>query len=133
MSPVAPFILDPTQAAEFEKIEAPELAITNKTLKEALDTVGGYIHGIPRLVPDADGKLRQIHYDMLGGTEEAALSDPKYKPITNIYTQSVEDYATELDSPSENLVNTIDVAEPFAYPYPTLHTATQYSGRSRGQ
>lgn len=106
-----PFKLDPTQAAEFEKIESPELAITNKTLKEALDIVGGYIHGIPRLVRGADGELNTIKFDMLGSTERAALNDPRWGYITQIYSQGIEDYVTELDSSVENLVNSIEPAE----------------------
>lgn len=106
-----PFVLDPTQAAEFEKIESPELAITNKTLKEALDIVGGYIHGIPRLVRGEDGELNTIKFDMLGGTEKAALNDPQWGYITQIYAQGIEDYVTEIDSSVNNLVNSIDPAE----------------------
>lgn len=130
--PEPPYILDPAQAAEFEKTEAPEFYITNKTLKEALDIVGGFIHGVPRLRPDANGKLRVIHFDMLGGTDKAALSDPQYLPITNIYTQSIEDYATELVSPTDNLVNSIDpaegtITEPFAGGYVSTRSEDIYA------
>lgn len=122
----SPFVLDPTQAAEFEKIESPELAITNKTLKEALDIVGGFIHGIPRLVRGADGELNTIKFDMLGGTERAALNDPRWGYITQIYSQGVEDYVTELDSSVNNLVNSIDPVEgSVTEPYRSGFTSTR--------
>ncbi len=101
--------LNDRQAAEFEKIESPEFAFTNMTLKEILDQIGGYIHGIPRM--EYEGNKRVIYYDMLGGTKKAALSDPRYKYIAETRSQNIEDYATQLDSTVENFVNTIDSGE----------------------
>ena len=101
--------LNDKQAAEFEKIESPEFAFTNMTLKEILDQIGGYIHGIPRM--EYEGDKRVIYYDMLGGTKKAALSDPRYKYIAETRSQNIEDYATQLDSTVENFVNTIDSGE----------------------
>ena len=109
--------LNAEQAAKFEKIPAPEFAITNKTLKEALDIVGSYIHGVPKLRDDTP-EFTEIYFDMLGGTERAILSDPKYPYITRLFATDIENYATELDTKVENLVNSIDpnegsVTEPF--------------------
>lgn len=69
--------LDPKQAEEFSKIEAPEFAFTKHTLREILDQIGGYIHGMPRLVRGEDGKIDTIRYSMYGGTEKAVLSMTK--------------------------------------------------------
>lgn len=69
--------LDPKQAEEFSKIEAPEFAFTKHTLREILDQIGGYIHGMARLVRGEDGKIDTIRYSMYGGTEKAVLSMTK--------------------------------------------------------
>lgn len=112
LASVAPkFKLDPAQREMFAKIEAPEFAFTKKTLKEILDAIGGFIHGIPRLVRGESGELDTIHYDMLGGTSRARLSDPKFSYVTEIRSHNIENYATELDSSVDNFVNTLDPSE----------------------
>ncbi len=122
------FFLDPAQAEEFEKIEAPEIVITGKNLREALDIVGGYIHAQFRLIKGKSGLYDTVHFDKLGGTEKAKLSDPRYNYacITQIYNQGVEDYVTELDSTVDNLVNSIDPAEgSVTEPYDGGYTSTR--------
>ncbi|MDE6398994.1 MAG: hypothetical protein K2L51_06710, partial [Clostridiales bacterium] len=115
----------------FEKIEAPEFAFTNSTLKEVLDQIGGYIHGIPRL------RGNTIYYDMLGGTEQAIVADPKYKYISNMYSQDVESYCTALDSTVDNLVCLTDpaqgtITEPANGGSKTLRTETVYARIDEG-
>lgn len=105
------FHLDENQVNEFENILAPEFAFTKCTLKEILDQIGGFIHGIPQLILSERGEFDTIRYDMLGGTKKAALSDPRYKYIAETRSQNIEDYATQLDSTVENFVNTIDSGE----------------------
>ena len=63
------FHLDASQHDIFNKIQSPEFFFTKKSLKEILDQIGGFIHGVPRLVIGDSGKFDTIHYDMLGGTE----------------------------------------------------------------
>lgn len=126
------YILDATQAAEFEQISAPEFAFTNMTLKEILDQIGGYIHGIPRLIRGESGKLDTIHFDMLGGTNTAPLSDDKHPYVTQILSHNIENYATELDSTIENLVNTLDrgegaITEPIAGGFRTTRCEEAYA------
>ncbi len=128
------FKLDPTQAVEFEKIESPEFAFTGLTLKGILDQIGGFIHGVPRLIRGASGKLDTVHYDMLGETEQALLADPKFdgQCVTLIKTHNIENYATELDSTAENLTNTLDpqegaTIEPYKGGFKTVRSEEQYS------
>lgn len=45
------FILDATLYDKLDKIKSPEFNFTNSTLFEALNQIGGYIHAIPRLIP----------------------------------------------------------------------------------
>ncbi|WP_438846880.1 hypothetical protein [Anaerocaecibacter muris] len=128
------FKLDPAQAVEFEKIESPEFAFTGLTLKGILDQIGGFIHGVPRLIRGASGKLDTVHYDMLGETEQALLADPKFdgQCVTLIKTHNIENYATELDSTAENLTNTLDpqegaTIEPYKGGFKTVRSEEQYS------
>lgn len=123
--------LHDAQREELSKIEAPEFAFSKCTLKEALDQIGGYIHGIPRLTILTED-LKVISFDMLGGTEQAILADPQYPYISNRVSQTIEDYATKLDSTVDNLVNILDVqegviTEPYSGGYKTVRTEEAYA------
>lgn len=123
--------LDPAQAADLEKIDAPEFAFTQNTLREILDQIGGFIHGIPRLIKGGSGKYDTIHYDMLGGMDEAEISKINRHYITEIHSQTIEDYVTELDSTVENLVNTLGngdglITEPYVGGFQTVRSEETY-------
>ncbi|MDE6618522.1 MAG: hypothetical protein K2K13_05820 [Clostridiales bacterium] len=131
------FMLDPAQAAEFEKILAPEFAFTKCTLKEILDQIGGFIHGIPRLIRGESGELDTIHYDMLNGTEEALISSQNIHYISETHSQNIEDYVTELDSTVDNLVNTLNsgegaVTEPYAGGFKSVRSEEAYARIEEG-
>ena len=99
LASVAPrFKLNDAQHAEFSEIEAPEFTFTNCTLKEILDQIGGYIHGIPRLIGNV------IYYDMLGGTKQSELYTKKIPYASNRYSQDIESYCSSLDSTVDNLI-----------------------------
>lgn len=122
--------LNAAQAEEFANIEAPEFAFTNLTLRECLDQIGGFIHGMARL--RIENGERVIYYDMLGLQNKAKLSDPKYPCIYEIKSQSLESYATELDSAVENLVTILDrnegaVTEPYAGGFKSVRSEEQYA------
>lgn len=124
------FKLDPAQAVEFEKIESPEFAFTGLTLKGILDQIGGFIHGVPHLIRGESGWLDTVHYDMLGGTNPCLIGDTPY--ISEIHSQNIENYATELDSTAENLTNTLDpqegaTIEPYKGGFKTVRSEEQYS------
>lgn len=130
---------DSGQHLLFSKIEAPEFAFTKCTLKEILDQIGGYIHGIPSLIRGESGMFDTIHFDMLGGTEEALLADPKYdgEYVTLIKTHNIENYATDLDSTADNLVNTLDSAEgstvePYSNGFKTVRSEEAYARIEEG-
>lgn len=123
--------LNGEQAAEFEKITAPEFAFTKSTLKEILDQIGGFIHGIPRL------KNGEIYFDMLGGTKVAMLSGNDRSLVLNAQSQNIESYCTRLDSSVDNLVNILDetqgvIVEPCADAYKTVRTETIYARIEEG-
>jgi hypothetical protein len=125
------FKLNAEQHAEFEKIEAPEFAFTNCTLKEILNQIGGYIHGIPRL------KGNTIYYDMLGGTKQAKLYTTNHPYATKRFAQDIESYCSSLDSTVDNLVCLTDreqgtITEPYYNGYKTVRTETVYARVEEG-
>lgn len=86
--------------------DAPELTVTNATLREALDEVGKCIGAITRLrleYGEGNGWSYLIDFDYLCKNEKADLSE--LGNSTEIYrSQSCEDYCTALDATASNLV-----------------------------
>lgn len=118
------FHLNAAQAEEFAKIEVPEMHFTNCTLREALQTVGSYIHGEPRLHGN------EISFDMYGGNEKTNVPFSEY--IAKSFQQSIDSAITSVDSTVDNLVSTIGYAkgvtvEPYAGGYKTVRTETLYT------
>lgn len=118
------FHLNAVQAAEFAKIEVPEMHFTNCTLREALQTVGSYIHGEPRLHGN------EISFDMYGGNEKTDVPFSEY--VAKSFQQSIDSAITSVDSTVDNLVSTIGYAkgvtvEPYAGGYKTVRTETLYA------
>ena len=118
------FHLNAEQAEQFDKIEMPEMHFTNCTLREALQTVGSYIHGEPRL------RGNEIIYDMYGGNEKTGVKFGRYASKT--YSQTIEGAITAVDSTVDNLVSTLGYAkgvtvEPYAGGYKTVRTETLYA------
>lgn len=95
------FTLDPVFAAKYVDVPAPEFSFTRQTLFEALLTVGGYIHAIPRL----NGTV--VTFDELGGDDEIDMSDFP-KQVYCDKTQNINDFSSTIDSPAQNLLNTQD-------------------------
>ena len=117
------FHLNATQAAEFEKIEMPEMHFSNSTLREALQTIGAFIHGEPRL------KGKEISFDMYGGDEKTDVDFTEY--AAKSYQRSIDNAVTSIDSTVDNLVSTTGYAqgvtvEPYAGGYKTVRTETLY-------
>lgn len=123
---VAPrFKLNAVQAAKFAEIEAPEFAFTNSTLREVLNQIGGYIHGMPRLIGN------EIYFDMYGGTKQAKLYTDKIPYASNTYSQDVESYCTGLDSTVDNMVCLTDpvqgsITDPYYNGYKTVRAEDTY-------
>lgn len=123
------FKLNAEQAAKFEKIETPEFQFTQSTLREVLQGIGAYIHGEPRLIGDT------IYYDMYGSDELNSVKYQKYAKLSA--SQSIEDYATALDSTVDNFVNTLDtpyatMTEPYKGGYKTVRTEKTFARIEEG-
>lgn len=127
-------VLDETQAELFDKIYAPEMSFTQKTLRECLQDCGSIIHGEPRLTPiegATSAPYYTLTYDMYGGTETSDINVVPY--ITKTVSQVINGYCTSVDSNAQNLVNQLDylqgggtITEPYVDGYKTLRTETQY-------
>lgn len=116
------FILDDAQAESLDNIIAPEYAMTRMNLREQLKLVGGTIHAEPRIIDQIQnanakgGWQYVVGFDYFGQITESHLKD-RYCVSDEAYAD-INDYATELDTSVENLVNQLDwaqgvVAEPF--------------------
>ena len=126
------FHLNPKQAEQFSRIDAfdfidtPEFMLPSGTLKEDLDIIGGYIHGIPRL------NGNEVSFDMLGDTEQALLYKKNFPYCLNTFTQDIESYCSSLDSTVDNFACLLDdeqgtVTEPYNDGYKTVRTETVYA------
>jgi hypothetical protein len=118
------FTLNAEQAAQFESIETPEFNFTQSTLREILQEVGRYVHGEPRLRDNV------IYYDMYGSDEPTDVYYANY--AAQSFQQTVERYATNLDSNVDNFVNALGYArgvivEPYSGAYKTVQTETLYA------
>ena len=119
------------QAAQLDKILAPEMSFTKQTLRECLQDVGKVIHGEPRLTPkkDNDGWYYEVSYDMYASQEKSNIYTVPY--IKNTVSQIIDSYTSYLDSNAENLVNQLDkysgvIVEPYADGAKTLRTENTY-------
>lgn len=120
------YVFDSQQATKYANVLAPEFAFTRGTLFEALLTVGGYIHAIPRLVDEnrSDGALT-VKFDLLG--QDDVYSGTLPAPIYERYSWSGNEYCGALDSTVDNLLNTTDrtqgaVTEPSANTFRAVNT-----------
>ena len=120
------YVFDSEQAAKYANVLAPEFAFTRGTLFEALLTVGGFIHAIPRLVDEnrSDGALT-VKFDLLG--QDDVYSGTLPTTIYECSSWSGNEYCGALDSTVENLLNTTDrtqgaVTEPSADTFRAVNT-----------
>lgn len=120
------YVFDSEQATKYANVLAPEFAFTRGTLFEALLTVGGYIHAIPRLVDEnrSDGALT-VKFDLLG--QDDVYSGTLPAPIYERFSWSGNEYCGALDSTVDNLLNTTDrtqgaVTEPSANTFRAVNT-----------
>jgi hypothetical protein len=110
--------LDPLQAAELDKIYAPEFTMTQCNLREQLKVIGGYIHAEPRLLGGDDEitlgdgttvtRDRIIHFDSFD-TDEVGSVDAPY--VYNGVSHHINEYCTQIDTTASNIVNALDYAQ----------------------
>lgn len=125
--------------ALFTARNAPEFTFTRQTLREALQTIGGFIHAEPRLLYNSiTGEFDTITFDFFGEMEYAEYYDVnekadkllnEYNYEDKTFTWNIEQACNELDSYQENLVSRINrateaTAQPFLTGYQTLRAET---------
>ena len=111
------FKLDNEWAEKLEGVLAPEFSMTSANLREQLKQVGGFAHAEPRLKD-----FETITFDKYGDNEEITIDKPY---ISQGFGGSINDYAVQIDTYAENLVNAsseIAIVEPFAGGYRSLRT-----------
>lgn len=103
------FKLDATQAAELDKIIAPEFSMAQSTLREQLKVIGGYIHAEPRIsnvtVSPTTGRIEYtIKYDYYGRYSVANLPAAY---LRKEYAATLAEYCTRVHTNAVNLVNSL--------------------------
>ena len=114
------FSLNNEQALKYNEIEAPEMSISNSTLREALNVVGGYIHAEVRL----DNGV--IYFDEYSTNENAVI---KKRPVVESSSQSIEQFCSEIESNAQNLIpddkeQNGNIVEPYLFGYITPRAET---------
>ena len=92
-----------SQAEKYDKVLAPEFAMTKQTLREQLKQVGGFIHAEPRLNNGV------IYFDEYGKGELSPIKNKRH--ISKQLSQDINEYCSSLDSQADNLVNRLDYAK----------------------
>lgn len=128
------FFIDPEQVETLQSITAPEFPMIQKTLFEALLTVGNFIHAIPRCLYPTEERLAAlvqkygnsvatdtvngiIHFDFLGGSDVYELPDNAQLVWENELSYC-DEYCDEIDATVNNLVCTTSEDEAvITYPY----------------
>lgn len=124
------YTLDPVIAAKFKNMPAPEFFLPRMTLFEALLTVGGYIHGIPRLDwNETTDEPDTITFDLLGLDDHWDFTAHRANHTALVIgyqdSYSGDDYCGAFDSYVDNMVNTQDptqgsIVEPSANGWKTV-------------
>lgn len=100
------YTLNPAIAERFKNVQSPEFYLPQGTLWEALLAVGGYIHGIPRLLWNEEtDKPDIITFDMLG---ETVGKDVTARVAAYTETIRADQYCDKIDSVVQNVLNTRD-------------------------
>ena len=97
------FILNQEQSNLFENIISPEFNFTQNNLREILKEIGSYIDSEPRLENGV------IYFDKYVQSEYSTIKTKPYSLCTA--NQNVEQFANQIDSSVQNLVNQISYAE----------------------
>ncbi len=122
-------IIKGSLADRLNQITAPEFTFTKQTLRECLQAIGGFIHGEPRLTIAQDGNgvyFFQVTFDMYGQTK--IWKGANKRAVKKTFFNTVDTYASYVDTSAENIVNKITddengvITEPYANGAKTVRT-----------
>lgn len=93
---------------KYKDVRAPEFHITRATMWEALKTVAGHVHCIPRLIWNEEtNRYDTVIFDELGGTEQCVLKARfKNDTVARDLNKTLDSYCGQIESYVDNLVNT---------------------------
>lgn len=117
-----------TQAAKYEKIQAPEFTMTQSTLREQLKVIGSYIHAEPWL--DEYNVIHFLEYGVQKQVQkQSGIAGSPY--ISNTLKTDINQYCTDIKSNAQNLVSSLGFAkgvitDPSPSLYRSLRSETMY-------
>lgn len=113
--PNSRFYLSPNDDLnKYKDTVAPEFTLTECNLREQLQTVGGFLHAEPRATYAPYKNAFEISFDDYGNPEMVDL--PRAKLIERRAGVDLAQYATEVKSNAQNLVNSLSNAAPICDP-----------------
>ncbi len=117
-----------SQAAKYEKIQAPEFTMTQSTLREQLKVIGSYIHAEPWL--DEYNIIHFLEYGVQKQVQkQSGIAGSPY--ISNTLKTDINQYCTDIKSNAQNLVSSLGFAkgvitDPSPSLYRSLRAETMY-------
>lgn len=122
--PSSRFYLSPNDAFnKYKDTVAPEFTLTECNLREQLQTVGGFLHAEPRATYAPDENAFKISFDDYGNPETVDLS--RAKLIERRAGVDLAQYATEVKSNAQNLVNSLSNEAPLCDPADKFFRSTR--------
>ena len=115
-----------SQAEEYDGVYAPELSMTQSTLREQLHVIGSYIHAEAFL--DENDKIKFLKYGKTTPSEQITKDTPY---VSHTRSWDINQYCTEIRSNAQNLTSSLSYAkgafiEPARGLYRSLRTDTLY-------
>ena len=119
------FKISSLQEEWLKGIKMPDLNISECTLREALQTVGSYIHAEPRLDGDT------LTFDKLGSNTETEFNFKELPYAQKNLQNSIEQFCSSISSTVDNIVNTVDenvgaIVEPYYNMYKSVRTENAF-------
>lgn len=126
------FYLNSEQAQKYDKVLAPQFSMTKQTLRECLQYIGKTIHAEPRLTPQkVNGVWKyEITFDDFTLYDQEWVYPQKY--VKSSLSYDGNNFATHIDSETENLVNTLSqkagtITEPYENGVQSVRSETVYA------
>ena len=92
--------------SQLQAIKSPELSFGKMTLWEIFSAIGGKIHAIPKLINN------QLYFEkIIKNTQAMSSVKENIYLVSNIQSQSNEQFCDKLDSDVDNLIDTDDIDE----------------------
>ena len=94
-----------SQAEEYDRIQAPDMSMTQSTLREQLKVIGSFIHGEPYI--DENNIVKFLKY----GEQAAATVNNNTRYVSHTSSWDINQYCTEIRSNAQNLVSSLGYAK----------------------